>query len=124
MIIIQSQEDLNALSQGTLPKLLYRFISELLEGLQAEAEPGEELEYLLSHPLILCEPGDDIRSLLRTGPLGLEFVENIEVPNVLAFRAGVLLDNDWLAQYVIPASILDDHTLTWLEGIEHRGSSQ
>ncbi|QWU16241.1 hypothetical protein SAMN04487895_11483 [Paenibacillus sophorae] len=124
MIIIQSQEDLAELSRDVFPQTLHRFISELLEGLQAEAEPGEELEHLLSHPLILCEPGDDIRSLLRTSSLGMEFVENIGTPDVPAFRAGVLLDNDWLAQYVIPASTLDDDTLTWLGEITSGGFPQ
>ncbi|MBP2110498.1 hypothetical protein [Paenibacillus silagei] len=52
MIIIQSQEDLAKFKHQSFPQMLKRFVSDLLEELQAEAEPGEELEHLLSHPLI------------------------------------------------------------------------
>jgi hypothetical protein len=43
MIIIQSQEDLEELKHNAYPQTLKRFVYDLLEGLQAEAEPGEEL---------------------------------------------------------------------------------
>lgn len=114
MIIIQSQEDLAELNHESFPQTLKRFVSDLLEGLQAEAEPGEELEHLLSHPLILCEPGDNVLSLLNGHPMSLEYVERVDIPGAIAFRAGVLLDNDWLAQYIIPAVGLDKETLDWL----------
>ncbi|OMF96822.1 hypothetical protein [Paenibacillus sp. FSL R7-0337] len=116
MIIIQSQEDLAELDYEAFPQMLKRFISDLLEGLQAEAEaePGEELEHLLSHPLILCEPGDNILALLNAQPMSLEYVEHFDFSGAIAFRAGVLLDNDWLAQYIIPAVVLDEHSLNWL----------
>ncbi|NUU63055.1 hypothetical protein [Paenibacillus agri] len=116
MIIIQSQEDLAQLDHEAFPQMLKRFISDLLEGLQAEAEPGEELEHLLSHPLILCEPGDNVPvlSLLNGHPMSVEYVERFDFSGAITFRAGVLLDNDWLAQYIIPAAVLDEHSLNWL----------
>ncbi|WP_019914339.1 hypothetical protein [Paenibacillus sp. HW567] len=114
MIIIQSQEDLAELDHEVFPQMLRRFISDLLEGLQAEAEPGEELEHLLSHPLILCEPGDHVLSLLNGHPMSLEYVERFDFSGAIAFRAGVLLDNDWLAHYVIPMAVLDEKSQDWL----------
>ena len=114
MITIQSQEDLNELFNDVFPMALHHFVFNLLEGLQAEAEPGEELEHLLSHPLILCEPGDNVLALLNGQPISLEYVERIDLQGSIAFRAGVLLDNDWLAQYIIPAIILDEESLNWL----------
>lgn len=114
MIIIQSQDDLAELNHQSFPQTLKRFVYDLLEELQAEAEPGEELEHLLSHPLILCEPGDNVLSLLNGHPMSLEYVERFDFSGAIAFRAGVLLDNDWLAQYIIPAAVLDEHSLNWL----------
>ncbi|MBT2289474.1 hypothetical protein J7E73_10090 [Paenibacillus albidus] len=114
MIIIQSQEDLAELNHKSFPQTLKRFVSDLLEGLQAEAEPGEELEHLLSHPLILCEPGDNVLSLFNGHPMSLEYVERIDLQGPIAFRAGVLLDNEWIAQYIIPAVVLDEYSLNWL----------
>ncbi|MNI99767.1 hypothetical protein D3C73_1589360 [compost metagenome] len=46
--------------------------------------------------------------------MSLEYAERIELPGTSAFRAGVLLDNDWLAQYIIPAVVLDNEALVWL----------
>ncbi|WP_042198120.1 hypothetical protein [Paenibacillus camerounensis] len=114
MIIIQSKQDLAELNHESFPQTLKRFVSDLLEGLQAEAEPGEELEHLLSHPLILCEPGDNVFALLNGQPMSLEYVERFDLPGAIAFRAGVLLDNNWLAQYIIPAIGLDNETMSWL----------
>ncbi|MFD1775440.1 hypothetical protein [Paenibacillus rhizophilus] len=114
MVTIQSLEDLAKPRKDALPQVLLRFVYELLERLQAEAEPGEEVEYLLSHPLILCEPGDNVLALLNGQPMSLEYVERIELQGTFTFRAGVLLDNDWLAQYIIPAFVLDNETLDWL----------
>ncbi|MBT2289507.1 hypothetical protein J7E73_10255 [Paenibacillus albidus] len=114
MIIIQSQEDLAELGQESFPQALQHFVSDLLEGLQAEAEPAEELEHLLSHPLILCEAGDNVLALLNAQPMSVEYVERIDFQDSTVFRAGVLLDNDWLAQYIIPVAVLDNEALNWL----------
>ncbi|MEK4045692.1 hypothetical protein NSU18_18745 [Paenibacillus sp. FSL H8-0048] len=46
--------------------------------------------------------------------MGLEYAETIGITETLAFRVGILLDNDWLAQYIVPASIMDSETLDWL----------
>ncbi|MNN79431.1 hypothetical protein D3C81_1960770 [compost metagenome] len=46
--------------------------------------------------------------------MALEYAETIEIPETLAFRVGILLGNDWLAQYIVPASIMDSETLYWL----------
>lgn len=115
MIIVQSHEDLSEVGHNLFPSLLIQYVSDLLEGLLAECEPGEEEDHLLSHPLILCEPEDRVKELLREHPFGLEYVEAIELPKgAAAFRVGVLLDHDWLAQYIVPASALDPDTLEWL----------
>lgn len=114
MIIIQELNELNALMPEIYPKDLCNFVSELFTSLQSEAEPGDEQDHLLRNPLILCEPGDSLRILLQVHSMGLEYAETIGITETLAFRVGILLDNDWLAQYIVPASIMDSETLDWL----------
>lgn len=114
MIIIQELNELSTLIPDIYSGDLCKFVSELFTSLQSEAEPGDEQDHLLRHPLILCEPGDSPKTLFQVHSLGLEYAETIDISDTLAFRVGVLLDNDWLAQYIVPASILDSETLGWL----------
>ncbi|MNV90108.1 hypothetical protein D3C71_1844580 [compost metagenome] len=96
-------------------KPLVRFAAELLQALEAEVEPDDREQHLLHNPIILCERGDAIIPLLEASPLGCEYIEKLHLEGITAFRIGVLLDNEWIAQYLVAADGLTDETMQWLE---------
>lgn len=114
MIILQSYADLLSLDPKIFPEPLRDFAGELLQSLQTEVDPEDQDEHLTRNPVILCEPGDQITALLEASPFGFEYVERLDLEGFAAFRIGVLLDNDWLAQYLIPGDGFDAETMKWL----------
>lgn len=114
MIILQSHTQLLSLP-SSYPEPLARFAAELLQALEAEVEPDDREQHLLHNPIILCDPGDPIIPLLEACPLGCEYIEKLHVEGIAAFRIGVLLDNEWVAQYLVAANGLNDETRQWLE---------
>lgn len=118
MIILQSHTQLRSLT-SSYPEPLVRFAAELFQALETEVEPDEREQHLLHNPIILCDPGDPIIPLLEDSPLGCEYIEKLHLEGVVAFRIGVFLDNEWVAQYLVAVDGLNDETRRWLE---HRTS--
>lgn len=113
-MILQSQTQLLSLPPSYSEPLV-RFAAELLQALEAEVEPDEREQHLLHNPVILCDPGDPIIPLLETSPLGCEYIEKLHLEGITVFRIGVLLDNEWVAQYLITADGLNHEAKQWLE---------
>ena len=121
MNILQSEADLSSLNAKAYPEPLLHFACELLRSLEAEVEPEEREDHLLSNPVILCGPEDRIIALLEASPFGYEYVERLELKETTAYRVGVMLDNDWFAQYLIQADVIDAETERWLDEHAERG---
>ncbi|MEF3309591.1 hypothetical protein PV433_11880 [Paenibacillus sp. GYB004] len=115
MNILQSKADLLAIDSNVYPEPLRRFASELLQSIDYEVDPEEQEEFLLRNPIILCEPGDNITALLEASPFGYEYIERLDLEGVTVFRAGVLLDNEWFVQYLIPEEAIDAEIARWLD---------
>lgn len=115
MNILHSQADVLSLGSKSFPPPLLRFASELLQSVEAEVDLEDRESHLLRNPVILCDPRDPIVALLEANPLGYEYIERLDLEGVAAFRIGVLLDNEWFAQYLIPAEGIDADTVRWLE---------
>lgn len=114
MIVLKSNTQLLSL-HSSYPEPLVRFAAELLQALEAEVEPDELEQHLLHNPIILCDPGDPVIPLLEASPLGCEYIEKLHLAGRTAFRIGVLLDNEWVAQYLVAADGLNDEVRQWLE---------
>lgn len=115
MNILQSKTDLLTLDPKVFPEPLRLFAGGLLQSLEAEVDQEDRDEHLLRNPVILCDPNNPIISLLEASPFGYEYIEQLDLEGITAFRIGALLDNDWLAQYLIPADGMDAETMRWLE---------
>lgn len=115
MNILHSQADVLSLGSKSFPRPLLRFASELLQSVEAEVDLEDREAHLLRNPVILCDPRDQIVALLEAKPYGYEYVERLDLEGVVVFRAGVLLDNDWFVQYLIPTDGIDSETAKWLD---------
>lgn len=115
MNILQSQSDLTGLDSKVFPEPLCHFASNILQSLTGEVGRQELEEHLLCNPVILCGPEDRIITLLETNPLGYEYIERHKLDDATIFRVGVMLDNDWFAQYLISADVIDADTYLWLD---------
>ncbi|WP_339279107.1 hypothetical protein NYE40_23955 [Paenibacillus sp. FSL W8-1187] len=113
MIQIRTIEDLQLLAEARLPEPLIAYAGELFAGLQAEAgEDGSDV--FLHHPVFVCEAGDKLLDRIRAVPYGPEYVELVDMPGFHFYRVGILLDNNWIAQYLIPVNSQDQDTEAWL----------
>ncbi|MCY9664911.1 hypothetical protein M5X11_08060 [Paenibacillus alginolyticus] len=115
MLTIQTSDDLWALEPPVCPEPLRRFLSGLLQDLEAEVDLDDREEHLHRNPIILCERGDYLSAIIVASPFGHEYVEKIDMNGVAAYRVGILLDNDSFAQYVIAADNMDAETEQWMK---------
>ncbi|GAB7057302.1 MULTISPECIES: hypothetical protein [Paenibacillus] len=114
MIKIQSLTDLHALHNGLSVPPLTSYLYDLFSAACAETNHDEQADHLLHNPIFLCEPMDNLPLRFSEAPFGIEYVEKIELPELLIYRICIMLDNDWLAHYIVPAGILDEPTERWL----------
>jgi hypothetical protein len=115
MIIIQNVSDICSLEPTKCSKPLRLYLRQLLEGIEDEVTIEEREEHLLRNPVILCEREDNILGLVEVSPFGHEYVEKLDLEPA-TFRIGILLDNDWIAQYIVQAHNLDHETMLWIIG--------
>ncbi|WP_314000510.1 hypothetical protein [uncultured Paenibacillus sp.] len=114
MIQIRTMKDLHLLAEARLPEPLIAYARELLAGLQAEAGEDDSDDFLLLSPVFVCEAGDKLLDRFRAVPYGPEYVELVDISSFRLYRVGILLDNDWIAQYLVPVHSQDQVTEAWL----------
>lgn len=112
MKTIITPADLNELECGLFPKPLLQFARDLLCTLWEECDGDER--FLRENPVYIIEADDPLLTLLAESPFSPEYVERIDLPSLIVYRVGVLMDNDSFAQYLIPAGTLDGETNNWL----------
>lgn len=114
MIQIRAMKDLQLLAKSHLTRPIIAYAGELLAGLQAEAGDNDSNDFLIHNPVFVCEAGDKLLDRFTTSSYGPEYVELVDMPGFKFYRVGILLDNGWMAQYLVPFNSQDQDTEAWL----------